>query len=97
MSEPALSDLEIRFSEQEGFRRAQVIALSDALAAAHGEMALLRSRLNAPIADDRDNRIAELTRIVGEKDEQITEQSKTIVELRAEIEGLSKPYPREVA
>ena len=65
-----LPEIAIRLGESDGFRRSQVIYLSDALAATNGELGILRRRLS-------------------EKDEQITEQSKTITELRdriAEIE-----------
>lgn len=80
-----LSELEIRLGESDGFRRSQVLALSDALAAANGEMAVLRSQLAKP---DLAARVAELETIVSEKDAQIVEQSNSIVALRARVDAL---------
>jgi hypothetical protein len=48
-----LPEIAIRLGESDGFRRSQVFALSDALAAANGELAVLRSkiaRLEAEVA-----------------------------------------------
>jgi hypothetical protein len=38
-------EIAIRLGESDGFRRQQVIALSDALAQANGEIAVLRAKL----------------------------------------------------
>jgi hypothetical protein len=40
-----LPEIAIRLGESDGFRRSQVFALSDALAAANGELAVLRSKI----------------------------------------------------
>lgn len=48
---PQLSELEVRLCESDAFRRSQVFALSDALAAANGELAVLRSRIAKLEAD----------------------------------------------
>jgi hypothetical protein len=45
-----LPEIAIRLGESDGFRRSQVFALSDALAAANGELAVLRSCCAAKIA-----------------------------------------------
>lgn len=45
MSDGKPSDLEIKLAEMDGFRRTQVIHLSDALAQANGELAVLRAKI----------------------------------------------------
>lgn len=75
-----LPEIAIRLGEMDGFRRAQVIALSDSLAQANGELAVLRSRIEKLTGE----RIEGLEQIIREKDEQITEQSNTIRKLRGD-------------
>ena len=70
--------------------RSQCIFFLDSIANQMAHVTELREKLaDAEVKpDDRDARIAELEETVRGKDEQITEQSNRIVELRAKIEAL---------
>jgi hypothetical protein len=76
-----LPELVLRLGESDGFRRSQVSAMSDLAAQLHGEIAVLRSRLQKY----SDESTKALEQIIKEKDDQITEQSNTIVALRAQL------------